>query len=297
MKPPVFKYLDPRSLDEALAILADHGDEVSVLAGGQSLVPLLNMRLARPEILLDINKVAGLDSLRVTQAGVAAGAMVRARALEHDHQVRGSLPVLATAVGHVGHPQIRARTTVGGNLAHADPSSELPGVLALLDGEVVLTSAARGSRTVGWDDFFVSVFTTAREGDELVTEVRFPAPAGWRLSFAEFAPRHGDFPIVALALGTCVRDGRVAGMRIATTGVSDRVRRLTRTEDLAACASPGPDLVAEVVGSARSEVDPTGDRSGSPEYRRHVLGVLLERCLADHLAVTSDGARRARQGV
>ena len=279
MKPPLFTYEDPRSLADALAVLAQHGDEVSILSGGQSLVPLLNMRLARPEVLLDLNRVPGLDTLHVTDAAVEAGTLVRARRLERDPDVRRVLPVIASALGHVGHPQIRARTTVGGNIAHADPSSELPGVLALVDGAVELTSAARGSRWVDWDDFFVTVFTTARESDELVTKVRFPVPEGWDLSFDEFAPRHGDFPIVALALGTQVQSGVLTGLRIAVTGVSDRVRRLTETEALARGGRFDAQLVREICASAQAEVDPTGDSSGSPEYRRYLLATLLERQL------------------
>lgn len=279
MKPPLFKYEDPRSLDDALAVLAENGDEVSILSGGQSLMPLLNMRLARPEILLDVNRVPGLDTLRVTDDLIEAGALVRARGLERDGGVRRRLPVVESALRHVGHPQIRARTTVGGNIAHADPSSELPGVLALLEGVVELTSSARGSRWVGWDDFFVSVFTTARESDELVTKVCFPVPQGWNLSFDEFAPRHGDFPIVALALGTQVQSGVLTGLRIAVSGVSDRVRRLTETEALARGGRFDRELVREICASAQAEVDPTSDSSGSPEYRRYLLGTLLERQL------------------
>lgn len=279
MKPPLFKYEDPRSLDDALAVLAQDGDEVSILSGGQSLMPLLNMRLARPEILLDVNRVPDLDALQVTDAAIEVGTMVRARRLERDADVRRRLPVIESALSHVGHPQIRARTTVGGNIAHADPSSELPGVLALLEGAVELTSSGRGSRWVDWDDFFVSVFTTSREADELVTKVRFPVPAGWDLTFDEFAPRHGDFPIVALALGTQVQDGVLTGLRIAVTGVSDRVRRLTETEALARGGRFDRELVREISASAQAEVDPTGDSSGSTEYRRYLLGTLLERQL------------------
>lgn len=280
MKPPLFSYEDPRSLADALDVLARSGDDVSILSGGQSLMPLLNMRLARPEVLLDINRVSGLDGLHVTDDVIEVGALVRARVLERDRAVRQKLPVIGAALSHVGHPQIRARTTVGGNIAHADPSSELPGVLALVDGEVELTSAARGARWVGWDEFFVSVFTTSRESDELLTKVRFPIPQGWRMDFDEFAPRHGDFPIVAVALGTQVREGVLTGLRIAVTGISDRVRRLTETEALARGGRFDGDLVREICTSAQNEVDPTGDSSGSPEYRRYLLGTLLERLLS-----------------
>lgn len=284
MKPPLFRYTAPTSLEEALAVLAEHGDEVSVLSGGQSLVPLLNMRLARPEVLLDLNRVMGLDGLqRSTESGQPAfhvGALVRARRLELDEQVRAELPVVGVAISHVGHPQVRNRTTIGGNVAHADPSSELPGVLAALDGEVVLTSV-RGSRVVGWEEFFVSVFTTSREPDELVTEVRLPVCPEWRFDFVEFARRHGDFPIVALTLGTRIEGGRLTGLRVSATGVGERVVRLGVTEGLIADRPLDASLIDELVASAQAEVDPTADAAGSADYRRSLVGTLLRRCLVE----------------
>jgi CO/xanthine dehydrogenase FAD-binding subunit len=285
VKPPPFRYAAPTTLDEALRLLAEHGDEASVLAGGQSLVPLLNMRLARPELLVDVNRVAGLDAITLDRqdgAGtvVRVGATTRARRLETSAEVAALLPVVGAALSHVGHPQIRNRTTVGGNIAHADPSSELPGVLAALEGEVVLTSQ-RGTRVVGWDDFFLSVFTTCREPEELVTEVRFPAAEGWRFDFVELARRHGDFPLVSLTVGTREEAGLLTGLRIAATGVGERVQRLRGAEALADGRVLDEALVAEVVAAARREVDPTADAAGSTAYRRSLLGTLLRRTLSD----------------
>ena len=168
MKPAAFEYVAPQQVDEALEILAHRGDDTSILSGGQSLMPLLNMRLARPEVLLDANRLAELSSWEIIGGEVRVGALVRAAVLERDAQLRAALPVLPEAISHIGHPQIRNRTTIGGNIAHADPSSELPGVLAALDGSVELRSST-AARTLSWDEFFVTVFTSAREPDEMVT--------------------------------------------------------------------------------------------------------------------------------
>ena len=279
MKPGVFEYARPSSLDEALAVLAERGDDVSVLGGGQSLVPLLNMRLARPTVLLDINRVPGLDTVAVTQGGIRAGALVRAAVLEHHAQARAALPALAEAISHIGHPQIRNRTTIGGNIAHADPSSELPGVLACLDGSVELTSTA-GARTLPWSDFFVTVFTTARQPHELVTGVHFPAPAGWEFSFSEMARRHGDFPMVALTVGLQLDGDRVVGLRLAATGVSDRPVRLAGVEQAAAGRRMDAAAIDELARLAAAEFAPRADAAGSAAYRRHLLATLLRRCLA-----------------
>jgi carbon-monoxide dehydrogenase medium subunit len=272
---------------EAATVLAERGDDASVLAGGQSLVPLLNMRLARPAVLVDINRVEGLDTVTVDATdGVRVGALVRAAALEGHGHARAALPVLSTAINHIGHPQIRNRTTIGGNIAHADPSSELPGVLACLDGSVELTSA-EGTRTVGWSDFFVSVFTTRREPHELVTGVRFPALVGWGVDFVEMARRRGDFPIVALTVGVCVRGDELVALRVAATGVSDRPVRLTGVERAAAGRRVDTGLIGELTTLAAAECDPRGDVAGSAEYRRHLLATLLRRCLTSRFAEPS----------
>lgn len=279
MKPGTFRYVAVKDMTEALGVLGEAGEDASVLSGGQSLLPLLNMRLARPEVLLDINRVEQLAGWELAGGELRVGALARAARLERDPLVRAKLPVLAEAIGHIGHPQIRNRTTVGGNIAHADPSSELPGVLAALDGSVELTSL-RGTRTLPWSEFFVSVFTTARESDELVTGVCFPVLEGWTLHFDEFARRHGDFPVVALTIAMQDDGERITGMRVAATGVSDRPVRLTEVEEAAVGRRLGASLQRELAGLARAAIDPQPDAAGSAEYRKHLIGTLLARGLA-----------------
>jgi carbon-monoxide dehydrogenase medium subunit len=294
VKPPPFTYVQATTLAEATSALAQFGEDASVLAGGQSLIPLLNMRLARPEVLIDINGLRELAYIRPDSGGVRIGATTRAHTAEHDRLLHERVPLVGTALAFVGHPQIRRRTTIGGNLAHADPSSELPGVVAALDGEVVLSSA-RGDRVLRWDEFFLSVFTTARQPDELVTELRLPADDGWRFGFDEFAARHGDFPIVALAAGVRVRDdGQLDGVRLAATGVGECVVRLRAAEALGR-GEPTEVLVEAVAEAAAAEVTPTADSAGSTEYRRSVLRTLVRRTLAQLTDPAAGGPER-RQG-
>ena len=278
MKPGIFEYVAPRSVEEALAILGERGDEISLLAGGQSLMPLMNMRLARPEVLLDLNGLAELASWELSGDHLRVGALVRAAELERAAGVRAQLPALAEAIGHIGHPQIRNRTTIGGNVSHADPSSELPGMLAALDGSVELASS-RGTRTLPWSEFFVSVFMTAREPEEMVTAVTFPVLHDWDVRFSEMARRHGDFPIVALTVATRTEGEVLSGLRVAATGVSDRPVRLTEVERAATGRRLDASLVTDLVALAREGVDPQPDGAGSAEYRTYLLGTLLERSL------------------
>lgn len=282
MKPGAFEYVAPTSVDDALRVLAERGEETSILAGGQSLMPLLNMRLARPEVLLDVNNLSELAQWQLTDDALSVGALVRAAELEHAPEVQTALPVLGSAIRHIGHPQIRNRTTIGGNIAHADPSSELPGVLAALDGRVELRSA-RGRRTVPWSEFFNGVFLTARQPDEMVTAVHFPRLPGWTITFSEFARRHGDFPLAALTVAVKVEDGTVAGLRAAATGVADRPVRLTRVEEAAVGRPLDAALVAELARIARDSVHPQPDASGSTAYRQHLVGTLLSRSLGADL--------------
>jgi aerobic carbon-monoxide dehydrogenase medium subunit len=286
VKPGAFEYVAPGETAAALEVLADRGEDTSVLAGGQSLLPLLNMRLARPEVLLDVNRLTDLATWELAEGELRVGALVRAARLEREPAVRAAAPVLVDAIGHIGHPQIRNRTTIGGNIAHADPSSELPGVLAALDGSVELTST-RGVRVLPWSEFFVSVFTTAREPDELVTAVRFPVPGAWDVRFSEMARRHGDFPIVALTVAVRREDDVLTGLRAAATGVSDRPVRLTEVEQAALGRRVDEALLADLVPMARAAVDPQPDAAGSAGYRKHLLGTLLARSLRGGLAAAA----------
>lgn len=286
MKPGAFEYVAPTSVEDGLAVLAERGDDTSLLAGGQSLMPLMNMRLARPEVLLDLNGLDDLATWELSDGGLRAGALVRAAELERSDEVRARMPALAEAISHIGHPQVRNRTTIGGNVAHADPSSELPGMLAALEGSIELTSS-RGSRTLPWSEFFVSVFMTAREPDEMVTAVTFPLLPDWDVRFSEMARRHGDFPIVALTVAVRAEGDVVAGLRVAATGVSDRPVRLRAVEEAAAGRRLDSGLVRDLVALSRDEIDPQPDGAGSAEYRRHLLGTLLERSLLPDAARTA----------
>ena len=281
MKPPPFEYHRATSVDDAVAVLHEVGDESAVLAGGQSLIPLLNLRLARPSVLVDVNRIPGLDAVDADPAAVTVGALARARRVERDAGVLATLPVLAAAIRHIAHPQIRVRTTIGGNLAHADPSSELPAVLAATEGSLELTSRS-GTRTVGAADFFQNVFTTAKRPDELVTSVRFPSPAGFAWRFDEVARRHGDYGMVSACVGLRVEDGIVAEARIALAGCGSVPVRVTAAEKAlagttaTAAATAGADAV-------RDTVEPYDDIHATAEYRRHLAGVLVGRAVTSIL--------------
>lgn len=279
MKPAPFDYRRPTTLEEATATLADLGDEAAILAGGQSLIPLLNLRLARPEVVVDINRVEGLDRIDITDTEIRVGALVRAATLERDAAAAAASPVLIEAVRQVAHPQIRNRTTIGGNIAHSDPSSELPGVLSALDGSVTLTSV-RGDRTVGWADFFHTVFTTAKEDDEMVTSVVFPRHPGWCFTFREVARRRGDYPIAGLCVGLRLDGGVITGARLAAVAIADRPVRLSATEAaLTGMRAEDRAGLEAVRAGARDEVEPTDDIHGTAQFRRSLVGTLLGRCV------------------
>jgi carbon-monoxide dehydrogenase medium subunit len=262
VKPAPFLYRRPESLDEALALLREHGDEAKVLAGGQSLVPLLNMRLARPEVLVDLNRVAGLDHVEAN-GEVRVGALVRQRELE-----RAPLPLVAEALPHVGHLVTRNRGTVGGSIAHADAAAELPLCLTVLGGNVVVRSA-RGERRIPAGEFFVSHFTTQLAPDELVVETVWPALDGWSFAFEELAQRRGDFALSMAACALRVEGGRVEEARV---GVGSVVERPTLLETDLAGSVPAPGLV-------RVAVEPFGSVHASARYLRHLTGVLVERAV------------------
>lgn len=282
MKPAPFKYVAPESLDDAFTLLRRHGQEGKILAGGQSLVPLLNMRLARPAVLIDLNRVRSLDYIRNGKE-VRIGAMTRQRAAELSPLVRQKLPLLAEAIQYVGHPQIRNRGTVGGSIAHADPSAELPAVLVALDGKVVLQNG-RGTRTLGADAFFLTYLTTALQPDELLVEVRIPAHDHLGTAFLEVARRHGDYALVGVAAVVDWKDERARDVRLTFTGVGGVPVRIAEAE---AAATGGPltdTVLAEVSRIVSERLDPEADIHATVEYRKHVAGVLAERAL--RVAVT-----------
>lgn len=279
MKPASFKYAAPESVGEALDLLAEHSHDGKVLAGGQSLVPLLNMRLARPAVLIDLNRVAGLDYIREDNGTVAIGAMTRQRTVERSPMVREKLPLLWEAIRFVGHPQIRNRGTVGGSLAHADPSAELPAV-AVASGATLVARSPRGERTLDAEEFFVSYLATALEPDELLTEVRFPVHGHRGTAFLEVSRRHGDYALAGVAAMVTVRDGRCEDARLAFTGVGPVPIRIPEAETALTGRAPTDGVFAEISGIVSTRLDPDSDIHASADYRRRVSGTLAARALA-----------------
>ena len=278
MKPPPFDYLAPASLEEAVAALAEHGDEAKVIAGGQSLVPLLAFRLARPSLLVDINRVPGLDGVELENGTLTVGALARERDVELTPGLRERCPMVVEAIEQIGHVAIRNRGTVGGSLAHADPAAEWTALALALDGEVELIGPG-GVRTMPASDFLVSYFTTALAADEILTRVRLRIPGGRSGScFLELARRHGDFAIVGVgALVTLDADGSIADARLGLIGVGQTAVRATAAE------------------AAASDLHPNGDIHASADYRRHVADVLVRRALDTALERAIGGGRNGKQ--
>ncbi|HEM45450.1 MAG TPA: xanthine dehydrogenase family protein subunit M [Alphaproteobacteria bacterium] len=283
MKPAPFEYAAPNTLSEALSVLADNDpDEVKILAGGQSLMPLLNMRLARPRLLLDLTRLDELEYVREIDGGLAIGAMTTKRAIEESELVRDRNPLFWQATVMIGHPQIRNRGTVGGSMVQADPAAEYPAAAVVLDIELVARGAA-GERTIPADEFFVTYLTTSLEPGEILTEVRVPdmrPGTGW--SIQEVARRHGDFAIVGAAATLRLEGGRCADPRIVVFGATDRARRYPDAEALLAGQAPDESAVERAATQvAESIEDPIGDVHASEEYRRDLARVLTRRALLE----------------
>ena len=284
MKTPHFEYRAPRTIDEALALLAEHADEAKVLAGGQSLVPLLAMRLARPSYVIDINDVAGLTGITALDGaskGVAFGALTRERDAERSTLVTERLPVLAEALPLIGHVSIRNRGTIGGSIAHADASAELPTVAVALGAQMVVRST-KGERVVAASDFFQGHFTTSMADNELLTEVRMPAgPAGAGWSFQEIVRRHGDFGLVGVATMVAMNGNVISEARIALMGVAERAVRVTATERALVGQSANADVFSAAAAEATKSLSPASDVHGSADFRRHLAGVVVRRALIE----------------
>ncbi|HEY8814364.1 MAG TPA: xanthine dehydrogenase family protein subunit M [Candidatus Dormibacteraeota bacterium] len=280
MKPAQFEYDDPQTEDEALDLLARHGDDCKVVAGGQSLVPLMNFRLARPARLIDINRIDSLSYIKRENGRLVIGAMARHTHLEHSEEVAQGWPLLTEAIGWVGHAQIRNRGTIGGSVAHADPAAELPAAFAALDATFHVRSK-RGSRIIGWNEFFVSEFTTALAPDELVTAVEVPA-LGPRTGtgFVEFARRHGDFAVGgAAATVTLGRDGVCERATIALLSAGPAPIRAQAAERQLSGATLDGAAIAAASAEAVKGLRPTTDLHGSTEYRIGLLRTMTERAL------------------
>jgi carbon-monoxide dehydrogenase medium subunit len=279
MKLPPVDYEAPRTVSEAVELLAEHQDLASVLAGGQSLIPLLALRLAHPAVLIDINGVDGLSGVSATDGWVEIGAMTREYVAEESETVAAAVPLLAAALPLIGHEAIRSRGTIGGSLAHADPAAELPAVALALDAEFVVRGQS-GERVIPAADWFEGYLTTSRHPDELLTQVRFPAAApGTGISFQEVARRHGDFAVVGLAVSLTLADGAITDARLAFAGVSDMPVRATGAEELLVGERQSAGLFDEAARRATEDIDPPADLHGSSEYRKKVAGVLVRRGL------------------
>jgi len=280
MKLPSVEYEAPATVEEAAGLLAEYQDEASVLAGGQSLIPLLALRLARPAVLVDVNGVAGLSGVSRVNGWLAVGATTREYVAEESAEVAQAVPLLAAALPLIGHEAIRNRGTIGGSLAHADPAAELPAVARALDAEFVVRSAAE-TRVIPAADWFEGYLATARRPDEILTEVRFPvAVPGTGAAFHEVARRHGDFAIVGLAAQlTLVQDGTIGDARLAFSGVADVPVRAADAEDLLKGQRPSKELFEQAAAAATASLDPPADLHGSSEYRKKVAAALVRRGL------------------
>ncbi len=280
LKLPPFDYRAPESLEEGLGLLAAGDGDARVLAGGQSLIPMMALRLARPSLLIDLRRVGGLAGIRVDAAGMQIGALTTQLVAERHPAVRASSPLLLEALEFIGHPAICSRGTVGGSLCHADPAAELPAVALALEAELTARSLRRGERTIAAQDFFLGPFTTALEFDEVVTGVGLPAPPQPRGScFLEVSRRPGDFAMVGVAASVVRNGDRVLDLRLALSGVGDRPR-LFALDELELDAQAAPESLFKVAGrSVGSRLRPHEDLHASAAYRKHLATVLTERAL------------------
>jgi carbon-monoxide dehydrogenase medium subunit len=278
VKPAPFRYARPESLADALTLLATGGEQAKLLAGGQSLVPMLNMRLVRPSVLVDLNALPGLGGIApAPDGGLVIGALTRHADLVASPLVRERVPLLAEAARHVGHAAIRNRGTLGGSLAHADPAAELPAVLVALGSELILTGPG-GARSVPASAFFLGLLATALAAGEILTEVRVPAQGpGW--GFSEVARRHGDFALAGVAAVVRAGAGRCEEVVIVGFGVGDRPMRLAPSERIAKGAGLDAETAAHAAAAAGPACDPPDDVHASAEYRRHLATILAERAL------------------
>jgi carbon-monoxide dehydrogenase medium subunit/6-hydroxypseudooxynicotine dehydrogenase subunit alpha len=294
VKPPIFDYDAPTTVDETLALLERHVDDVKVLAGGQSLVPLLNFRLSRPGRLIDINNVSELAYITRSEGTLRIGALTRHAALERSRIVATGWPVLTEALTFLAHAQIRNRGTVGGSVAHADPAAELPVAFAALDA-CFHARSTRGSRVIGWRDFFVTHLTSVLEPDELLTEIEVPAqPPRTGGAFVEYARRHGDFALGgACATVSLGDDGRCTQATIALLAAAPTPLRSEAAEDALAGTTVDEPAAARAAALAVEGVEPTGDIHGSSAYRKKLITAMVRRAVvvaADRAKSSGDAA-------
>jgi CO/xanthine dehydrogenase FAD-binding subunit len=279
MKLPPFDYACPTTLPEAVQLLASN-DDAKAIAGGQSLVPMLAFRLSQPTLLVDLRKLADLRGIRISDAGVTLGAMVRWRDIEDDERLETAHPLLKAAIAHVAHYQIRNRGTVGGSIAHADPAAEMPGIAVTCDAEIGVVGKS-GARAIRAADFFQGALTTALATDEIIVEIRLPAwPAGRRWGFQEFARRRGDFAMAAAAVFyDHDARGKARNAHVGVIGVGDRPMRLTAVEDVLNGQTIDEATIEKADAATSAAVDPQDDIHASAAYRRALVGTMVERAL------------------
>jgi carbon-monoxide dehydrogenase medium subunit len=287
MKPPAFEYVAPSTLEEAVKLLASSDGNGKVISGGQSLMPMLAFRLAAPDLLVDLKRLKGLDTIAIGDDGVRLGAKVRWCDIEADRRLQQYHPMLAKAVQHIAHYQVRNRGTVGGSLAHADPSAEMPGIAVTCDAVLTIVGEA-GTRTEIATNFFTGPLQTTLAPDEILTQVHLPAwPATRRWAFLEFARRKGDFAMAGVALFYDLDSaGRAANTHIGAIGVADRPIRLTAVEAVLNGSGLSEQTIAAAVTRTREVVEPPSDIHAPAAYRRSLIATLLERGLRQ--SVTRD---------
>ena len=280
MKPAAFDYVIADSIDMAVASLADGGGDAKIIAGGQSLVPMLNFRLIRPSVLIDINRIGDLAFIEEAGKKICVGALTRHYQIETSPVIARHLPVLASAMTHVAHLAIRNRGTIGGSLSHADPAAELPMMALLLDAELHIASAS-GKRTIAARDFFVGALTVDLARDDIVTEIvlpKLPPKTGW--GFEEVARRTGDFALAAAAATLTLSAGVISQARIALTGVGATPVRAAEAEALLVGQALEPGLIDRIIDAVRAAIEPDTDLHASSDYRRHLAGVLAGRAVS-----------------
>jgi CO/xanthine dehydrogenase FAD-binding subunit len=280
MKPAPFKYIAATSLAHALALKAEHGDDAKFLAGGQSLMPAMNFRLARPGILIDINEIEGLSGIRPSAGATRVGPLTRYRALQRDATFARLFPLIGEALPHIAHPQIRNRGTIGGNLSHADPASELPAIAVALKARFRVQAAKR-ERWIEASDFFVSALTTALRPDEMLVEIELPlAKPRSGSCFMEIARRRGDFAIVGVAaMVTLANKNECADVRLAFCGVGETPVDASSAAGILIGRALTETAISDVAASVQTMIDPSGSIQATADYQRHIAGVLTERAL------------------
>jgi CO/xanthine dehydrogenase FAD-binding subunit len=280
MKPAAFDYVAPETLEAAVQALVSANGDGKVMAGGQSLMPLLNFRMARPSLIVDLMRIPGLSSIRIRGDTMAIGALTRHADLEFSELIAAQLPVMAAAIPHVAHLAIRNRGTIGGSLSHADPAAELP-MLAVFYGATIKAQGPNGRREIAAEEFFVSALSNCLEPDEIIFEIEFPvlkAHAGW--AFEEVARRFGDFALASIALSFALDEGHIADARVGAMGIAETPLRLRRAEDALNGSQGGGEVAGRFAEAVRASVSPSDDIHASAKYRQHLIGALAEKAVS-----------------